>query len=278
MTNSRVAAVIVDFHAGDSLVNCISSLRQNGVSDIVVVENGTEGSANEVLSGIDVTLVQPGVNLGYGRGVNRGVAFTRASEYLLVSNPDVVVHEGAVASLIAFLDEHPDVGLVGPKIVSSDGSTYPSVRRFPNVFLAGTHALLSPWWKNNPWTKQYRSPGKNGRVDWVSGALFLVRRSVYELVGGFDERYFMFGEDMDLCWRVGHSNYRVDADLDAVVTHVEGVSRKRAPRAMTIAHHRSAIRFEWQTASGWRRLLAPLAISVLLLRLGLVLLVGKGHD
>jgi N-acetylglucosaminyl-diphospho-decaprenol L-rhamnosyltransferase len=278
MFNSRVVAVIVDFHAGDSLVRCISSLRENDVADIVVVENGSEGSADEVLAGLDVTLVQPGVNLGYGRGVNRGVAFTPTSEYLLVSNPDVVVHEGAVISLVAFLDKHPDVGLVGPKIVSSDGSTYPSVRRFPNVFLAGTHALLSPWWKNNPWTKKYRSPGKNGRVDWVSGAFFLVRRSVYELVGGFDERYFMFGEDMDLCWRVGRSNYRVDADFDAVVTHVEGVSRKRAPRAMTIAHHRSAIRFEWQTASGWRRLLAPLAISVLLLRLGLVLLVGKGHD
>jgi N-acetylglucosaminyl-diphospho-decaprenol L-rhamnosyltransferase len=248
------------------------------VVEVVVVENGSEGSANEALDGLGVTLVQPGVNLGYGRGVNRGAAFTPPSEYLLVSNPDVVVHEGAVRSLVAFLDEHVDVGLVGPRILSSDGATYPSVRRFPNVFLAGTHALLAPLWKNNPWTKKYRSPGKNGRVDWVSGAFFLVRRSVYELVGGFDERYFMFGEDMDLCWRVGRAGYRVDADLDAVVTHVEGVSRKRAPRAMTIAHHRSAIRFEWQTASGWRRLLAPLAIGVLLLRLGLVLLVGKGTD
>jgi N-acetylglucosaminyl-diphospho-decaprenol L-rhamnosyltransferase len=278
MAVPRVSAVIVDFHAGDSLAQCVASLRENGVVEVVVVENGSEGSANEALDGLGVTLVQPGVNLGYGRGVNRGAAFTPPSEYLLVSNPDVVVHEGAVRSLVAFLDEHVDVGLVGPRILSSDGATYPSVRRFPNVFLAGTHALLAPLWKNNPWTKKYRSPGKNGRVDWVSGAFFLVRRSVYELVGGFDERYFMFGEDMDLCWRVGRAGYRVDADLDAVVTHVEGVSRKRAPRAMTIAHHRSAIRFEWQTASGWRRLLAPLAIGVLLLRLGLVLLVGKGTD
>ena len=197
-----VAAVIVDFHAGQALDDCVDSLHANGVTDIVVVENGDEGSTLPALSGQHVVLVVPKLNLGYGRGVNRGVAAAPARRYLLVSNPDVVVHEGAVAALVAFLDDHPNVAIVGPQIVRPDGSVYPSQRVFPNFWLAGLHALLAPLWPSNPFTRRYRSPRKDGSVDWVSGAFFLARRDRFEEVGGFDERYFMFAEDMALCWQM----------------------------------------------------------------------------
>ncbi|MGB8197305.1 MAG: glycosyltransferase family 2 protein [Acidimicrobiales bacterium] len=268
-----VAAVIVDFHAGQALDDCVDSLHANGVTDIVVVENGDEGSTLPALSGQHVVLVVPRLNLGYGRGVNRGVAAAPARRYLLVSNPDVVVHEGAVAALVAFLDDHPNVAIVGPQIVRPDGSVYPSQRVFPNFWLAGLHALLAPLWPDNPFTRRYRSPRKDGSVDWVSGAFFLARRDRFEEVGGFDERYFMFAEDMALCWQMREHGHDVAATPDALVTHIEGVSRARASRAMLIAHHRSAMRFEWQTASGWRRVLAPIATLVLGLRLCVVLIV-----
>jgi len=268
----RVGAVVVDYHAEQALSLCLDSLVANGVEDIVVVENGALASAQTAIGDRHVTLLQPGENLGYGRGANRGVAQSPSHDFVVISNPDVVLHEGAVATLMRFLDEHDDIGLVGPRIVREDGSTYPSVRVFPNVFLAGAHALVAPWWPSNPWTKRYRSPGEDGRVDWVSGACFLVRRRDYEAVGGFDESYFMFAEDMDLCWRLGRAGVGVAACGDAVVTHVEGVSRARAPQKMIIAHHLSAMRFEWRTSTGGRRLLAPLALGVLALRLGLVLL------
>jgi N-acetylglucosaminyl-diphospho-decaprenol L-rhamnosyltransferase len=100
-----------------------------------------------------------------------------------------------------------------------------------------------------------------------------VRRSAFELVGGFDERYFMFAEEMALCWQLREHGFKVAATEEAVITHIEGVSRARAPRDMLIAHHRSALRFEFQTARGWRRALAPIAGLVLSLRLVLVLLV-----
>ncbi len=263
---SDVAAVVVDYYADQALVGCVASLRANGVHEIVVVENGDLGSTPEAALG-DVTLVRPGLNLGYGAGVNRGAAIASARTYLLVSNPDVVIHDGALASLVDFLSSHEDYALVGPRIVRPDGSVYPSHRVFPNVWLAGAHALLAPWWAHNPATRRYRAPHHDGSVDWVSGACFLVRRSAFEAVGGFDERYFMFAEDMALCWSLAQRGWRVGASDDAVVTHVEGVSRARATRAMVIAHHRSAIRFEWQSASGPRRLLAPLASLVLGLRL-----------
>jgi N-acetylglucosaminyl-diphospho-decaprenol L-rhamnosyltransferase len=268
-----VAAVIVDFHAGQALDDCVDSLHANGVTDIVVVENGDEGSTLPSLSGQHVVLVVPKLNLGYGRGVNRGVAASPARRYLLVSNPDVVVHEGAVAALVAFLDEHPNVAIVGPQIVRPDGSVYPSQRVFPNFWLAGLHALLAPLWPTNPFTRRYRSPRSDGSVDWVSGAFFLARRDRFEEVGGFDERYFMFAEDMALCWQMRAHGHDVAATPDALVTHIEGVSRARASREMLIAHHRSALRFEWQTASGWRRVLAPIATLVLGVRLCVVLVI-----
>jgi len=268
-----VAAVIVDFHAGPALDDCVDSLRANGVTDIVVVENGEEGSTLPSLSGQHVVLVVPKLNLGYGRGVNRGVAAAPGRRYLLVSNPDVVVHQGAVAALVAFLDAHPNVAVVGPQIVRPDGSVYPSQRVFPNFWLAGLHALLAPLWPGNPFTLRYRSPRRDGSVDWVSGAFFLARRDCFEEVGGFDERYFMFAEDMALCWQMRAHGHDVAATPDALVTHIEGVSRARASRAMLIAHHRSAMRFEWQTASGWRRVLAAIATLVLGLRLCVVLVI-----
>jgi len=268
---SDVTAVVVDFHAGEALAHCVDSLVANGVTDVVVVENGEAGSAPPALGDRPVTLVEPGLNLGYGRGVNRGAAAGVHRRYLLVSNPDVVAHDGAVRALLGFLDEHPKVAVAGPTILRPDGSVYPSQRVFPNVWLAGAHALLAPVWPSNPATRAYRSARADGSVDWVSGAFFVIRRDAFDEVGGFDERYFMFAEDMALCWAVRECGYGVAAVADAVVTHVEGLSRQRASRQMIVAHHASALRFEWQTARGARRLLAPLATVVLGLRLVLSL-------
>lgn len=270
-TGLDVAAVVVDFHAGEALATCVNSLRANGVVDIVVVENGEPASSALALGELLIDLVTPGVNLGYGGGVNRGAARAPRRRYLLVSNPDVVVHDGAVEALVRFADAHPEVGIVGPRIVAGDGTIYPSQRSFPNVWLAGAHALLEPLWARNPATRRYRSRRSDDSVDWVSGAFMLITREVFERVGGFDERYFMFAEDMALCWRVQKLGYGVSACDNAVVTHLEGLSRARNPRAMLIAHHRSALRFEWQTSRGLRRLLVPVATLVLGLRLMVVL-------
>ena len=266
-----VAAVVVDYHTGDLLAGCVDSLVANDVESIVVVENGEPGSAPRDLGHPGVRVLEVEGNLGYGRGVNRGAAGVGAAPYLLVSNPDVVVHEGAVSALVDFLETHPTVGVVGPQIVRPDGSLYPSARVFPNPWLAAAHALVGPWWPTNPATRRYRSPHPDGSADWVSGAFFLVRRAAFEEVGGFDERYFMFAEDMALCWSLRRAGWDVATTPDAVVTHVEGAARARAPRAMLVAHHRSALRFEAQTATGLRRALVPLAALVLGLRLIVVL-------
>ena len=275
---SSVACVVVDYHAGAELTGCIDSLHADLVTNIVVVENGLAGSSPPALGDRDVVLVEPGQNLGYGRGVNRGAAAAAPSTYLLIANPDLVIHEGAVAAMVAYLETHPEVAVVGPQIQRPDGSIYPSHRVFPNLWLAGAHALLESPWPENPATRIYRSPRPDGTVDWVSGACFLIRREVFEEIGGFDERYFMFAEDMALCWQVREHGHAVAGVRDAVVTHIGGLSRQRASRVMIIAHHKSALRFEMQTAKGVRRLLVPLATLVLGLRLFMALVVRPKVD
>jgi N-acetylglucosaminyl-diphospho-decaprenol L-rhamnosyltransferase len=266
-----ISAVVVDYRAGAALANCVASLHANGVSDVIVVDNAEASESARALGATSARIVESGVNLGYGRGVNRGAALTEG-EYLVVSNPDILVHDLAVATLVEYLVEHPEVGIVAPRIERPDGSVYPSQRVFPNVWLAGAHALLAPFWPDNPATRRYRAARADGTVEWVSGAFFVMRRADFEAVGGFDERFFMFAEDMDLCWRVREHGWGIAAVNEAVVTHAEGLSRRHASRAMIVAHHASALRFEAYHARGWRRLLVPVAAAVLGVRLVVALI------
>lgn len=262
---TRRAAVVVDYDAGSFLADCVHSLDDEGVAELIVVENGDADAARATLDshGLEKTpVIATGRNLGYGAGANRGLAAIEHGEHVVVCNPDLVVHAGALDRLESALDDHPEWAIVGPRILTPEGVAYPSARRFPAPSSAAGHALLGVLFPNNGFTRRYRTPGLPDRpteVDWVSGACLLARRSVLEDVGGFDEGYFMFAEDMDLCWRVGRAGWRVGFEPAAVVTHHEGVSRRRHPYRMALAHHRSALRFASRTTAGPRRALLPLA-------------------
>ncbi len=267
-----VAAVVVDYDAGSALADCVSTLRAEEPDEVVVVENGDPTSARRALAGGgEVDVVVPGRNIGYGAGANRGVAATGATDYVLVCNPDLLVHPGAVSALVAVLDDRPAWAIVGPRILDPAGKVYPSVRVFPSMADAAGHALLGVLKPENRFTRRYRSPEGGGEgpapAGWVSGACFLARRSALEELGGFDESYFMFAEDMDLCWRAHRASWGVGVQPAAVVTHTEGVSRRRHPYKMVVAHHRSALRFASRTTEGWRRIALPLAAVVLGARL-----------
>ncbi len=268
------AAVVVDYDTGAYLAECVRSLAAEGLAEVVVVENGDPAAARAALAaaGLEHTpLLSTGRNLGYGAGANRGLAALGETEYVLVCNPDLVVHAGAVGSLAQALAEHPDWAVVGPRILTPEGAAYPSARLFPTPLVAAGHALLGSAFPANPFTRRYRTPGpgeRTGEVDWVSGACFLARRRALEEVGGFDERYFMFAEDMDLCWRLRQAGWLIGFCPAAEVTHHEGISRRAHPYAMALAHHRSALRFAATTLSGPRRLLLPAVALGLAARLG----------
>jgi N-acetylglucosaminyl-diphospho-decaprenol L-rhamnosyltransferase len=273
---ARVGAVVVDYDTGSVLGDCLTSLVAERVGEIVVVENGDRAGAKAALADSghgDVPLIETGRNLGYGAGANRGIAALAPRPYVLVCNPDLHVHPGAVAGLADALDAEPSWAIVGPRILTPAGDPYPSARRFPTVSDAAGHALLDQLWADNPFTRRYRAGGWTApeptTTDWVSGACFLARRSALDELGGFDEAYFMFAEDMDLCWRAHEAGWKVGFVPGVEVTHIEGVSRRAHPYAMALAHHRSALRFAGRTTTGWRRALLPVAAIVLALRLAL---------
>jgi N-acetylglucosaminyl-diphospho-decaprenol L-rhamnosyltransferase len=275
-----VGAVVVNFNAGDHLVACVRSLRAAGVADVVVVDNAsTDGSpAALALVDPDVRLVMTGANLGYGGGVNRGAAQLRADEhdYLLVLNADVVVEPDAPAALAAALDRDSGVGLVGPRIAETDGTLYPSARTFPRLADAVGHAFVGLVTTDNRYSRRYLMTEWDHAtardVDWISGSCFLARRDAFDAVGGFDEVFFMYLEDVDLCRRIGQAGWRVRYEPDAGVVHVGGVSTAQTPYRMLAAHHRSLLRYWWRNASPSGRLLAPVVAAGLAVRLAVMTL------
>jgi N-acetylglucosaminyl-diphospho-decaprenol L-rhamnosyltransferase len=278
----QLAAVVVDHNAGPLLAQCVRSLLGDGADRVVVVENGAPNSARTALAPLttelphaDVVVLRPGRNVGFGAGVNRGLAvlagMAEPPEWVLACNPDLRVHRGALPELRRALVDRPAWAVVGPRIFNEDGSVYPSVRQFPDLTDAAGHALFAFIRPENRYTKRY-NPGAPAGDDlteagWVSGSCFLARRQALEELGGFDEAYFMYAEDMDLCWRAHQAGWGIGFAGAAAITHIQGVSTGRHPYQMMLAHHRSALRFTVRTTSGWRRAALPLAAVVLGLRM-----------
>lgn len=264
MSASRpdVGAVIVNYNAGEHLLACVASLRAEGVGEVVVVDNGSEDGSARALQVADreAQVVCAGRNLGYGAGVNLGLE-AGTSRLVLVGNPDIVVRPGAVATLATALGADPGLGLVGPRLEEPDGSLYPSARTFPDLVDAIGHGFVGLVAPGNRWSRRYKMAdwdhGSRREVDWVSGACFMARRSVLDGLGGFDEAYFMYSEDVDLCWRARRAGWRVAYEPGATVTHVQGVSAGRRPYRMILHHHRSLLRFAGRTTTGRRRALLP---------------------
>jgi N-acetylglucosaminyl-diphospho-decaprenol L-rhamnosyltransferase len=265
-------AVVVNYNAAAHLAPCLTSLRSAGATSVVVVDNGSSDGSREVVSGADpaATWIETGANLGYGRAANRGAAGLHA-EYLLVANPDLVVGPEALTALASRLDAEPDLGIVGPRILNPDGTIYPSARTFPDMVDAIGHGLLGSVAPANPFTRRYRlldwDHSEPARVDWVSGACFLVRRTVWDRLAGFDPAYFMYLEDVDLCWRCRRAGWAVGYEPAAEVVHVQGVSANQHPYRMLAAHHRSMWRFAQRTTAGPKRAALPLVAVGLAARL-----------
>jgi N-acetylglucosaminyl-diphospho-decaprenol L-rhamnosyltransferase len=268
------AAVVVSYNYGDLLERCVRSILTDdsaGAVDIVVVDNAsTDGSAAALHAAVPEAraVAAPG-NVGYARGANLGIATTRAP-VVAVLNGDLEVVPGVAAAMLAALDADPRLGAVGPRVLNLDGSVYPSARSDPGWFVALAHAALGLVWPTNPWTRRYRQldidPTQARTVDWISGAALWLRREALDDVGGWDERYFMYMEDVDLCLRLRRAGWRIGFEPAGAVVHVQGGSTSKTPYRMIIEHHRSVWRFASRRYRGWRRpLLVPLA-GVLALR------------
>lgn len=238
------------------------SLATDRPVQVVMADNAsTDGSPQAAVERYpEVQLIEMGANLGYGSAVNRAVSRLNASsEFLIVVNPDVQWGPGSIDALLDAAARWPQAATLGPLIRDPDGSVYPSARHLPSLIRGGMHAVVGPLWPNNPWTRAYRQERQElseRAVGWLSGACLLVRRAAFDAVGGFDERYFMYMEDVDLGDRLGKAGWLNVYVPSAEVLHQKGHATGKDPAANLAAHHRSTYTYLADRHTGWWR--APL--------------------
>src|SRR3954451_1568186 len=210
----RVSVVVVNYNARQHLLECLGSLRSDGVDEIIVVDNASSDGSLEAVAGADpeVVVLPTGGNLGFGSAANRGLAVARG-EYVAILNPDVVVESGTMKALAAALDADPALGAVAPRVDNPDGPLYPPVRPFPSMTDAIGHAFLGFIAPRNRFSRRYRlldlDHSRALEVDWVSGTCLMLRSAAVGDEGRFDESYFMYVEDVDLCWRLRAAGWRI---------------------------------------------------------------------
>jgi hypothetical protein len=249
-----LSVVIVSWNVKALLERCLRSLLapadSNGPTcEIIVVDNHSHDGSPEMVLGRfpTVHLIASDRNLGFGAASNRGVARS-SGRYVLLLNPDTEMGSGALKAMVSYMDAHPDVAAVGPKLLFPDGRVQPSRRRFPTLLTAFLEStILQQWFPRNPVLARYyvqdSTDDEEQDVDWVIGACLLLRREAWDQVGPLDEGFFMYSEELDWCRRLKSAGGRVVYVPWAVVVHHEGQSSTQVVPARYIYFQSSKVRY-----------------------------------
>lgn len=272
--NDGVSIVIVTHNSGPLLLKTLASISSSlgqTPPEVIVVDNGSSDGSFDVAQQAYPALryVNLDVNRGFGAANNVGVRQTNRPNVLFL-NPDAELQPGAVEQLVAFLQNNPVAAAVGPKLLNSDGSLQLSFRSFPtfSTAIANRYSLLTRLFPNNPLSRRYLHPAVDetagGEVDWVSGACVLVRREAGDAVGWFDEGYFLFCEDVDLCRRLSLNGWTVHYLPAAEVVHHIGISKSTPSLKVIAERHRSMWRYytKFFHRSWWKDMMAAAAIML----------------
>ncbi len=246
-----VSVVIVNYNAGEDLRRCLASLEE-GVGSVpwdgVVIDNASSDGSDELPMPGKMQMLRNRDNVGFARAVNQGVARTDGDDVMIL-NPDCELSPGAVAVLRNELHRHPDCVVAGPRVIDPEGTVQGSARGDPTMFtgLFGRASLLTRLFPRSALAmRNVRSRtasatgGLSVGVDWVAGSCMLARRDALAAVGGFDERFFLYWEDADLCRRLRVRGGEIRYVPGATVVHHVGRSSRTAPVLATRAFHASA--------------------------------------
>jgi hypothetical protein len=244
-----VSVVIVSYNTKEQLRRCLNSLQRHTIdvdAEIIVVDNHSQdGSAAMVLQEFPgVRVIRSRRNVGLARATNVGIAAARG-EFVLWLNPDCELREPILGRMVAYMRAHPDIGALGPRIVDPDGTLQLSCRRFPGFSTAvfNRYSLLTRVWPGNPFSSHYLMTDWDHatvrEVDWVSGACMLLPRWLLLELDGLDEAFFMYIEDVDLCYRIREVGLKVVYFPVVTVVHEIGASTRTAPLRMVWERHRS---------------------------------------
>jgi GT2 family glycosyltransferase len=275
----RVAVILVNYRSYQELGDCLLSIEQSRaqVQAVVIDQASDRREAAEIQARFPwVDVVSLERNTGFAAGVNAG-AKRAATPYLLLLNPDSAVEPDMVGELTTWMDQHPDVGIAGPRLLNDDGTLQESARMFPDFTtgLAGRSSWLTRVLPNNRLSRRNlrardSSNGSTLDVDWLSGACLMIRREAFDAVGGMDEGFFLYWEDADFCRRVTQAGWRTVYVPTVRARHTGGRSARHASAASLRAFHRSAFRLFWKHSTAPARALAPLVFLALQGRLALL--------
>jgi GT2 family glycosyltransferase len=290
MTDKEISIIIVSYNTRDFLRKCLGSLGSDAsglVGEIIVVDNcsGDESIAMIEQEFPHVTLIKNTANLGYARAVNQGIRESRG-RYCIILNPDIETTGDAIKNLWSFMEATPDAGIAGAKLLNPDGSLQMSCRTFytvPTVLLRRT--FLGKVFPNSGPVRRHLmldfDHNSDKQVDWVIGACMIVRREAYQAVGGMDERFFLYFEDVDWCFRMKKHGWKVYYVHSAVMEHHHRrQSARLLPDSKLLSHLFSTLRFydKWSPAAyGLKRerrilsLVGTVAVDIILINLSFVL-------
>ena len=267
MASPTLSVIILSWNVRDLLRKCLASLPWDDPQvEVIVVDAGSaDGSAEAARQEFPrARLMAQTENLGYTRGNNLGLRAANG-RYLLILNPDTEAIGDALAQMVAYMDAHPQVGVLGPRLIGADGATQSTRRRFPTLATAFLESTwLQPFAPRSLLRHYYAQDLPDdaiSEVDWVMGAALLVRRQAYEQVGGFDEGFFMYSEEVDWCRRMKAAGWQVVYFPPACIIHHEGRSSEQVPAATHIRFNASKVRY-FRKYHGW---LAAEALRLFLL-------------
>ena len=260
-----ISVVIVSYNSCNYLRACLSSIEVEQCSEVIVVDNVSTDGSDEIVTQEfpNMRLIKSSQNDGYGAAANLGIT-SCSSKYVLLLNSDTLLQWGTLQSLTNYLDRHPQAAVVGPSLVNPDGTRQASCFPFPTpwqILLRETR--LAKIWSE---TTANHSADSARSVPWVLGAALAIRRQAFTSVGGFDASFFMYYEEVDLCYRLNRSGWQTHFTPAATVTHIGGASTKQKRTAMAIQLYKSLCHFYKQHYSRTQRFQLRLVLTYLMLR------------
>jgi len=253
-----LSIIIVSWNVANLLRACLDSILAAPSTlslEIIVVDSASKDDTVPMIRGDypQVKLFPQSENLGFTRSNNIGLQ-AASGRYVMLLNPDTVIIENALAHLVAYLETHPKVGIVGPHTLNTDGTTQSTRRRFPTLAVGFFESTWLQKYAPQSLMRWYYAAdvAEDGvaEVDWVQGSALMARREVYEQIGGLDEGYFMFSEELDWCKRAKDAGWRVVYVGTAQITHHGGKSTEQIAAQKHIYFHQSKLRY-FRKHHGW---------------------------
>jgi len=244
-----LSIIIVNYNTKKLTLDCIASVMSSKTkyqNEIILVDNASvDGTVEEVRNRFPmVHTIANDQNVGFSRANNQGIHISKG-RYVLLLNSDTVVEDKTIETMVHFMDEHKDVGISGCKLILPDGSLDEACKRgFPTPSASFYYAFgFSKRHPKNPKYNQYKlthlDPNQTHEVDCLVGAFMMVRREVIDQIGGLDEEFFMYGEDIDWCYRIKQAGWKIIYYPETTVIHYKGASSRRRPLKIIYEFHRA---------------------------------------